>query len=59
MIDGYKGHKQIRTLVKSLDEVSRRLAEEGERAGAGPLPLPPHPYLLAQAPDPAPPPRGT
>lgn len=59
MIDGYKGHKQIRTLVKSLDEVRRRLAEEGERAGAGPLPQPPHPYLLAQAPDPAPPPRGT
>lgn len=35
MIDGNKGHKQIRTLVKSLDEVRRW--EEGQGQG-GPRP---------------------
>lgn len=55
MIDGNKGHKQIRTLVKSLDEV--RGGGGGQRQGGH---GPPHPTrLLAQVPDPASPPSGT
>ena len=34
MIDGNKGHKQIRTLVKSLDEV-RRWRKGDSRSGVG------------------------
>lgn len=56
MIDGNKGHRQIRTLVKSLDEV--RVVERD----SGGWTRPPHPHptrLPAQVPDPASPPSGT
>lgn len=61
MIDGNKGHKQIRTLVKSLDEV-RRWRKGHSRSGVGgvtPFDPPFHPCLLPQVPDPAFSPRGT
>lgn len=38
MIDGNKGHKQIRTLVKSLDEVRRQRRETGSQTGQPPTP---------------------
>lgn len=57
MIDGNKGHKQIRTLVKSLDEVRRWYrGTESEWASSR---TPPHPCLLAQVLDSASSPRGT
>lgn len=54
MIDGNKGHKQIRTLVKSLDEVRQW---QGQWQADMVLPDPTH--LPAQVPDPASPPSGT
>jgi hypothetical protein len=46
MIDGNKGHKQIKTLVKSLDEV-RRQGKVNRESGGHPL-SPPPTYLLTQ-----------
>lgn len=53
MIDGNKGHKQVRTLVRSLDEVR---GGGRDRQGGPPAP---EPCLPAQVPDIASPLRGT
>ena len=42
MIDGNKGHKQIRTLVKSLDEVRRWRKGDSRSGVGGSHPLTPH-----------------